>query len=102
MSNADILIKAAINRLSVRMAEGLTDVAEGIVDLAQDAPERIQKEWELFQEEVREEADRLRKEEEDVDLASGNSDNPDSRPQEQIDELRSKVAQLSRKIEALS
>ncbi len=86
MSSNEILFKAAINRLTARFVEKLSE-----------APEALQKEWEIFQEEVIEEADRLQKESQESP-STGTSTEPPS-PKQQIDKLRSKVADLNQKLE---
>ena len=71
--------------------------------LAQDAPERLKREWDLFQEEVQAEAERLERDGDspqasDFDVTSS-SPPPTASPQEQIDRLRAKVADLNTRVE---
>ncbi len=98
MSTPQSLLQATINRLGARLGSQLADRAADFAVLAQDAPQRLQREWILFWEEVEKEADRL---------DHGDTSGPRYRdeapvasdPQEQIDALRAKVANLARKLE---
>ncbi|MFM7361322.1 MAG: hypothetical protein ACKO6F_06605 [Cyanobium sp.] len=100
MSAPQYLLQAAVNRLAARLGSGLADTAAGLAVLAQDAPERLRRELDLFREEVEQEADRLERggsaEGSDVAAATGDAA---SDPQDQIDALRARVAELSRRLE---
>ena len=101
------LVQAAFNRVNARLGSSLADVAASLAVLAQDAPERLRQEWQLFREEVEQEAERL--ERGDQPSAEVAADEPwvehadaspmPADPQEQIDQLRARVAQLVRRFE---
>jgi uncharacterized protein YceH (UPF0502 family) len=95
MSAPRSLLQAAINRLGARLGSGLADTAAGLAVLAQEAPERLKRELDLFWEEVEREAERL-----ESDPAAPVADPADAAgPQDQIDDLRARVAALSRRLE---
>lgn len=118
MASPDALLKATVSRLAARLGHGLAEAAAEVAVLAQDAPERLKREWDLFQEEVQAEAERL---ERDGEGGQGTSPSPPAAdaatsevpsavasrvssgdgetPQQQIDRLRAKVADLSTRIE---
>ena len=103
MPSPDLLLKATLSRLAARLGHGLADAAAEVAVLAQDAPERLRREWDLFQEEVQAEAERL--EHGDASPAPEGSgaesarETPAEAPQQQIDRLRAKVADLNVRIE---
>ena len=103
MPSPDVLLKATLSRLAARLGHGLADAAAEVAVLAQDAPERLRREWDLFQEEVQAEAERL--EHGDVSpapegtVAESSNETPTEAPQQQIDRLRAKVADLNVRIE---
>ena len=103
MPSPDALLKATVSRLAARLGHGLAEAAAEVAVLAQDAPERLKREWDLFQEEVQAEAERLERDgdppqasESDVTASSPPST---ASPQEQIDRLRAKVADLNTRVE---
>ena len=112
MASPDALLKATVSRLAARLGHGLAEAAAEMAVLAQDAPERLKREWDLFQEEVQAEAERLERdggEEQEaspspastvaaVDAPSQSSGAVET-PQQQIDRLRAKVADLSTRME---
>lgn len=104
------LLQAALNRLGARLGSGFADSAANLAVLAQEAPERLRRELELFWSEVEQEAERL--ETEAGDDSSGGETGTSSpagstsssgwavaSPQDQIDDLRARVAELSRQLE---
>jgi hypothetical protein len=104
MSAPQYLVQAALNRLGARFGSGLADTAATIALLAQDVPRRLREELDLFREEVEREAERLERGEGTDDVAAavtapGGSAGVDPDPQEQIDALRARVAELSRRLE---
>jgi hypothetical protein len=106
MSAPQFLLQAALNRLGARVGSGLADTAAGLAGLAQDAPRRLLEELERFREEVEQEADRLERGEGSAASSPASSPSPSGRgsappadPQEQIDALRARVAQLARQLE---
>ena len=98
MSSSDSLMQAALNRLKVRVKDGLVDVA----GLASDLPARLRTEWELFQEEVLAEAERLDQDNQGdiTDEMASNVKQTADNPDEYIDSLRAKIADISKKLEA--
>ncbi len=102
MSSTDTLLKAIINRLSVRFGDVISEVSSGFEAFAKKAPERMRKEWSLFQEEVWAEANRLDK---DSELGEENNSvgsrtvSVNESTQEKIDRLRGKVAKLNSEVE---
>ena len=105
MPSPDALFKATVSRLTARLGHGLAEAAAEVAVLAQDAPERFRREWDLFQEEVQAEAERLERngqppEPRDSEPTVSPLDPREtSSPQEQIDRLRAKVADLSLRME---
>jgi hypothetical protein len=102
MSAPQYLLQAALNRLAARLGSGLADTAAGLAVLAQDAPERLRRELDLFREEVEQEADRLERggsAEGSAGAAATAWGDGAADPQDQIDALRARVAELSRRLE---
>lgn len=105
MSAPQSLLQAAVNRLAARLGSGLADSAASLAVLAQDAPARLQQELGLFWEEVELEAERLERGEGGPAPAAAprraaDGGEPARRdPQEQIDALRARVAELGRRLE---
>jgi hypothetical protein len=108
MSAPQSLLQAALNRLRARLGSGLADSLAGLAVIAQEAPERLRRELELFWEEVEQEAERLETEPDSSGTAgaagSGAAADPSrpeafASPQDQIDDLRERVAALSRRLE---
>ncbi len=97
MSAPQSLAKAAVNRLAARLGSGLADAAAGLAVLAQEAPARLQQELSLFLEEVAMEAERI--ENHGSDPKPSARPGPANDPQERIDALRAKVAELSRRLD---
>ena len=100
MQTSDVLLRAIINRLTARLGQGLTDTAAGLAVIVQDTPERLRRELELFQEEVAAETERLQQNSKDGTPA------PEPPPrtstadlQNQVDQIRAGVAELSRDLE---
>jgi hypothetical protein len=116
MSAPQSLLQAALNRLRARLGSGLADSLAGLAVIAQEAPERVRREVQLFWQEVEQEAERLETGSESTDTAgataasgaeaaeSGVPTDPSrsgvfASPQDQIDDLRERVAALSRRLE---
>jgi len=90
-----------LNRFVARVGSGLAETAATLAVLAQDAPQRLREEFNLFWEEVEQEAERLDREQ-NSSPSSENRVNMHMNPydlQVQIDSLRAKVADLSKKME---
>ena len=102
MSSTEKLIEATVNRLGVRFEQSLIKTVEKLSEIAKVAPKKLQDEWELFQEEVLEEANQLENETEAENAPNSQHESQSceiEQPQKKIAELRSKVAELSNKIE---
>lgn len=95
MSAPQSLVQAALNRLAARVGSGLADTAAGLAVMAQEVPGRVQEELGLFWEEVLQEAERLEHGEPAAPPGPRGSDDP----QDQIDALRARVAELSQRLE---
>lgn len=96
MSAPQSLAMAAVNRLAARLGSGLADAAATLAVLAQEAPARVQQELSLFWEEVAMEAERI---ENDRSAPSSSRGGSAEDPQERIDAVRAKVAELSRRLD---
>jgi hypothetical protein len=91
------------------MGSALADTAASLAVFAQDAPARLQQEITLFWQEVELEAQRLDRGANGPTPADGSrapvpapgsaGPDSDSSPQEQIDQLRARVAELARRLE---
>ena len=100
------LLQAALNRLGARLGSGFADSAASLAVLAQQAPERLRRELELFWSEVEQEAQRLETEASAAGSGPGAAGGDATAaawaaaaPQDQIDDLRARVAELSRQLE---
>ena len=100
MSDSEILLKAAINRIKARVKEKLINSAQEFSEIAEEIPQRIQEEWSSFKEEVIEESERLEKQ---TNSSKEKNYNQQSTKEEsiqaQIDKLRSKVIGINKNIE---
>ena len=100
MSDSEILLKAAINRISARITEKFINSAKEFSEIADEIPQRLQNEWSSFKKEVIEESERLEK-----NTNSSKEKNPKKqsskgdRTQAQINNLRSKVIEINKSIE---
>ncbi|MEA5411443.1 hypothetical protein VB737_06670 [Synechococcus sp. BA-120 BA3] len=99
MSAPQSLAKAAMNRLAARLGSGLADAAATLAALAQEAPARVQQELSLFWEEVTMEAERIENDHGAGAPASAGRASDD--PQERIDALRARVAELSQRLDRM-
>ena len=100
MSDSEILLKAAINRITARIQEKLIKSAEEFSEIADEIPQKIQDEWSSFKEEVIKESERLEKK---TNLSKEKNSNQQSTKEDltkaQIDKLRSKVIEINKSIE---
>ena len=100
MSDSEILLKAAINRITARIQEKLTKSAQEFSEIAEELPQKLQDEWSNFKEEVIEESERLEKK---TNSSQGeNTTKPstkDDLTQAQINNLRAKVIEINKSIE---
>ena len=102
MTSSDTLLRAAINRLAARFGQKFVDAAAEFAVIAKEAPDELKKEWELLKEEIYAEATRLSKEENERPGGFDTSSDDElatKDPQQKIDQLRAKVAEISQKIE---
>ena len=100
MSEPEILLKAAINRITARITEKIINSAEEFSEIAEEIPQRLQEEWSNFKDEVIEESVRLEKERNSAKQEDSNQ--PSTKEvitQVQIDNLRSKVIEINKSIE---
>ncbi len=100
MSDSEILLKAAINRITARIKEKLIDSAQEFTEIAEEIPNRLQDEWSSFKDEVIEESKRLEKENSSSkEEPSNQQSRKEDITQVQIDNLRSKVIKINKSIE---
>tara|TARA_B100001113_G_scaffold94438_1_gene75567 strand:- start:626 stop:937 length:312 start_codon:yes stop_codon:yes gene_type:complete len=100
LSDPEILLKAAINRITARITEKLINSAQDFSEIAEEIPKKVKEEWSNFKEEVIEETERLEKETNSSKEQSSNQ--PSTKKdltQAQIDKLRSKVIEINKNIE---
>ena len=100
MSDSEILLKAAINRITARIQEKLIKSAQEFSEIAEEIPQKLQDEWSSFKEEVIQESERLQK---TTNASKENNANQPSTKEDltqvQIDKLRSKVIEINKSIE---
>jgi len=100
LSDSEILLKAAINRITARIQEKLIKSAEEFSEIAEEIPQKLQDEWSSFKEEVIKESERLEKK---TNLSKEKNSNQQSTKEDltkaQIDKLRSKVIEINKNIE---
>ena len=100
MSDSEILLKAAINRIAARLTEKLINSAQEFTEIAEELPQKLQDEWYSFKEEVIEESERLEKKtNESKEKSSEEQLSKEDSIQIQIDNLRSKVIDINKYIE---
>ena len=100
MSDSEILLKAAINRIAARITEKVINSAQEFTEIAEELPQKLQNEWSSFKEEVLEEAERLG---EKNNMSKENSSKEQLSKEDliqiKIDNLRSKVININKDIE---
>ena len=100
MSDSEILLKAAINRIAARITEKVINSAQEFTEIAEELPQKLQKEWSSLKDEVIEETERLEKK---TDASKEKSSKEQSSKEDliqiQIDNLRSKVININKDIE---
>ena len=105
MSSSETLLKATLNRLSARLVKSFYTLGTDFRMVFKDVPQRFKEEFDLFQQEVFDEAKRLENQangrEETPDFVSTSNAPGIDQTQEIVDRLRSKVAQLGKKVEDL-
>ncbi len=100
MSDSEILLKAAINRIAARITEKVINSAQEFTEIAEELPQKLQNEWSSFKEEVIEESERLAKQTNASKEKNSNEQlSKEDLIQIQIDNLRSKVIDINKDIE---
>ena len=101
MSNSEILLKAALNRLAARLEKKIINSAADFSQSVEEAPTRIKQEWETFKAEVLNESEKIKQEEISFnsDKSTKKSSNSKTYIEKQIDQLRSKIIELNEKVE---
>ena len=100
MSDSEILLKAAINRIAARITEKLINSAQEFSEISEKIPQKLQEEWSSFKEEVIEESERLEKKQNSPkEKNSYQQSTKEDLIQAQIDNLRSKVIEINKSIE---
>ena len=103
MSDSEILLKAAINRIKSRLQEKLIKSAQEFSGITEEIPQKLQGEWSSFKEEVIEEFERLReKTTSSKDKNSNQKRTKEDLTKAQIDKLRSKVIEINKSIEEIN
>ena len=100
MSDSEILLKAAINRIAARITEKVINSAQEFTEIAEELPQKLQNEWSSFKEEVIEESERLEKKTNaSKEKSSKEQLSKEDLIQIRIDSLRSKVIDINKNIE---
>ena len=90
-----------MNRIAARIAEKVINSAQEFTEIAEELPHKLQNEWSSFKEEVIEESERLGKKGNAKKEKSYKEQlNKEDLIQIQIDNLRSKVIDINKDIEA--
>ena len=100
MSDSEILLKAAINRIAARVTEKVINTAQEFTEIAEEFPQRLQNELSSFKKEVIEEYERIEKQ----NSSSKENDSKKKSSKEdliqiKIDNLRSKVIETNKDLE---
>ena len=100
MRDSEILLKAALNRITARITEKFINSAQEFSEIAEEIPQRLQEEWSSFKAEVIEESERLEKE---TNSSTGKDAKHESKKEDliqiQIDNIRSKVIEINKNLE---
>ncbi len=100
MSESEILLKAAMNRIAARLTEKVINSAQEFTEIAEELPQKLQNEWSSFKEEVIQEYERLEKKTNSSKQKSSKEElNQEDLIQIKIDNLRSKVISINKDIE---
>ena len=100
LSDSEILLKAAINRITARIQEKLTKSALEFSEITEELPKKLKDEWSSFKEEVIEESERLEKKTNSSKEKNSNQQSAKKDiTQTQIDKLRSKVIEINKSFE---
>ena len=102
MNKSDKLLKAVLNRVSTRIGQKIVSRVIELGEEVKEFPRNIQNEWELLKKDIKEESEKLNKEQCKNKTEENYSNTKDltNTTQETIDRLRSKVMEIGRKIEA--
>ncbi|WP_269612151.1 hypothetical protein [Prochlorococcus marinus] len=100
MSDSEILLKAAMNRIAARITDKVINSAQEFTEIAEELPQKIQNEWSSFKKEVIAESERLeRKTNATQEKSSKEQLSKEDLIQVQIDNLRTKVIEINKDIE---
>ena len=100
LSESEILLKAAMNRIAARITEKLANSAQEFTEISEELPKKLQNEWKSFKEEVIAESERIEKKmHTSKEKSSKEHLSKEDLIQIQIDNLRSKVIDLNKNIE---
>ena len=100
MSDPEILLKAAVNRITARITEKFLNSAQDFSEIADEIPQKFKKEWSVFKEEVIKESERLEKEKTSSKAQNYNQQSKrEDLTQTYIDNIRSKVIDINKSIE---
>ncbi|WP_269624182.1 hypothetical protein [Prochlorococcus marinus] len=100
LSDSEILLKAAMNRIAARITEKVINSAQEFNQIAEELPQKLQNEWSRFKEEVIQESERLEKKTNASKEKSAKEQLiKEDFIQIQIDNLRSKVIDINKDIE---
>ena len=100
LSDSEILLKAAINRIKARITEKVINSAQEFSEIAEELPQKLQNEFSSFRKEVLEEYERLeRKSSPSKQKSSNGKTSKENLIQIQIDNLRSKVIDINKDLE---
>ena len=90
-----------MNRIAARITEKVINSAQEFTEIAEELPQKLQDEWSSFKEEVLEESERLEKKTKaSKEKSSEGQSTKEDLIQIQIDNLRSKVIDINKYIEA--
>ena len=100
LSDSEILLKAAVNRIAARITEKVISSAKQFTEIADELPQKLQNEWSSLKEEIIAESERLEKKTTaSNETISKEQLSKEDSIQTQIDNLRSKVIELNKDIE---
>ncbi len=100
MSDSEILLKAAMNRIAARITKKVINSAQEFTEIAEELPQKLKNELSSFKKEVIEEYERIEKQTySSKEQSSEKNLNKDDLIQVQIDNLRSKVIETNKDFE---
>ena len=90
-----------MNRIAARITEKMINSAQELTEIAEELPQKLQNEWDSFKKEVIEESERLgKKPNSSKEKSSREELSKEDLIQIKIDNLRSKVIEINKDIEA--